>query len=187
VRVCYVGYGRGGTTEAIHLLGIVFATALASNGYVWLSQRVASSWTFDPAALEFVCFLLLLLVGLLLVYRVMYRLAAAVLREGTHQGITQWLGTVVGAARGLWWTGLVLTWLLSLGVPYLAQSVQERSLLGPQTLHLTTSVMHGVLDRLPGGSQRPGLMPGIALRVPQWSSDEPPPKAGAGSRRRSGR
>jgi uncharacterized membrane protein required for colicin V production len=177
VRACYVGYNRGAVTELVHLLGIVGMTALAVNGYEWLGRKLSGFSPFDPAMLNFICFLLLFLVGLLLVHRVLYRLTASILRErGGSATVTSVFGAVFGAARGGWSTGLLLMLLLSLGIPYFQASVNERSILGPSVVRVSTQAMQAVVGWLPGSQERP-LMPGIIIQLPKmpWSDDEAPP------------
>ena len=81
------------------------------------------------------------------------RFSALMKWERVHW-IIQSAGLVCGGLRGLWWAGFILVALSSSGFTYLRQSVEERSLLGPQLLRLSRDTLRQVADRFPGAISR---------------------------------
>ena len=167
IRGCYVGFARGLVAELLYLVGLVSVTALACNFYRPLSDQIAPWWLHDPDALRFACFALLFGAGILLVYRGLRILAARVLREGIHPWIIGAGGVVVGGVKSLWWLGVFLMVILSLGITYLKESVNERSLLAPRVLPIAESAIRRVADHFPGHDRRPSLVPDMVVHLPK--------------------
>ena len=166
LRTCYSGYGRGFFAEALNLLGIVTATALACNYHEPLARMVSPWWRGDPAGLAFLLFLTLLLATLVLSHVAFRKLTDLIKWERVHW-TTQWLGLAFGAIRGLWWSGLLLKICLAVGVPYLEQSVQERSRLVPYVMPISTQGIEWVVDAFPGRPVRKELIPSMKLKLPR--------------------
>lgn len=151
--------------EGLSLLGIIIATATASNFHGTLTTWLLPWWQFDPAKLGLVCFLGLLLIGTLLTRVVVRRVSQAATGERLHWTI-QAVGLVFGVTRGLWWAGLVTLLLISLGIPYLEESVQKRSVLGPRLTQAATSGLTTVADYFPGAGGRTTLVPAVVIHLP---------------------
>jgi len=166
LRGCYVGFGRGGATELLYLVGIVSVTALASNYYGPLAGVIGPWWRFDPQLLQSVCFLLLLCIGLLIVHRALHQLAPLILRERLAHWLMQGSGLIFGGLRGAWWCGVVLLWLLSLSLPYFAASIHERSLLGSRFITVSTNSVRWVAEHFPGHHRRVELLPTMKVTLP---------------------
>ncbi len=170
-RGCIVGFGRGVMAELLFFLGAVCVTLLACNGSIALFHWVAPWWHNDPELLQVVAFWLVFLVGLLVVYRILRQLAAAVLREGLHPWPTQLLGLIIGAARSAWWTTLLLLFLLSLNSEYLVASIQQRSLAAPHLIRLVEPQIRRVVEVFPGHPQsHSALIPAAKIQWPKMPS-----------------
>lgn len=172
LKTCYNGFGRGILAEFLNLIGVVSVTALACNLHGTVAQWLAPWWGFDPAALNFTVFVVLLLGGVVLVHLVLRRLSDLLKWERLHWTI-QGVGLVLGGVRGLWWSGLTLLMLLSLGVPYLDTSVQQESVLGPHFVQVAQQSLEVVADRYPGRHAREVLIPQIKLPVPTFFNERP--------------
>ena len=170
-RGCFFGFGRGVIAELLYFLGAVCVTVLACNGSIGLSHWVAPWWHNDPELLQAAAFWLVFLVGLLLVYRILRQLAAAVLREGLHPWPTQLLGLIIGAIRSAWWTVLLLLFLQSLNSDYLNASIQQRSLSAPHLTKFVEPHMRLVVEVFPGHPQsRNPLIPTMKIQWPKLPS-----------------
>ncbi len=165
LRACYVGFGRGFLTELISLGGVVTSTAIAVNFHGPIFQQLTPWWHFDPAALDFTCFLLLLFVSLFIIHLILRKLSAILKWERIHW-LIQGMGMVCGGVRGLWWAGLVVLLMLALGLPYLTASVRERSLFAPQLEKMSFEAIRSVADRFPGHASRTVAIPTLTLRLP---------------------
>lgn len=166
LRTGYIGSIRGLLTELFNLFGLVSATALACNFYGVVAQRAAPWWAGDPATLAFIFFVVLFL-GSWVVFRVLFRRLADLLKWERLHWTVQLLGMLVGAVRGLWWCTLLMLLMLSVGLPYLAASVQERSIIGPHVVAVGKRSVEWVADRFPGHMSRIALMPSITIRLPK--------------------
>ena len=101
----------------------------------------------------------LFLILIFAVHMIIRRVTNVIKWERLHWAI-QGLGLMVGALRGLWWSGLILAVLTSSGVTYLQESVEKRSVLGPRLAQLARVQLEQVADRFPGASLRgPFLIP----------------------------
>ena len=165
LRACYVGYGRGLLAELLQLVGLIAVTILASNLYALIAQGVSPWWGGDPAWLSFICFSLLFLSGILLARRAVRKITNVVRWERLHWTV-QTMGIILGALRGIWWSGLALLFFLAFGVPYLTQSIQERSLLGSRLAPLAREQITRVADCFPGHLSREALIPQVVLQLP---------------------
>ena len=169
-----MGFGRGIVTETVYAAGILLVTALSSNLCTLLTELMSPWWQGDLERLRFICFVLLLLVGLLAMYRVLQKLAPMMLRERLNHWSVQTSGLVVGGIRGLWSAGLVLLLLLALGIPYLAQSVHERSLLAPQIVGATGQSIKNVARWLPGFQSHTSVVPMTKVSLPHLPKELQP-------------
>ena len=147
----------------LSLAGAVSATALAIN-YARAIAQAASPWIwFDQTVAGFVIFIGLFLILVAVVHIVIRRLTEIIKWERLHWAI-QGLGLVLGALRGLWWSGVILVVLVSSGVTYLQESVETRSVLGPRLARVARENLERVADRFPGAALRgPVLVPPLKL------------------------
>ena len=153
LRTSYNGFGRGLLTEILSLAGAVCATIFTIN-YVNLVTRWVSPWVwFNQTVAGFIIFIALFLILIFVVHVVIRRLTEVIKWERLHWAI-QGLGLMAGAIRGLWWCGVILLVLTSSGVTYLRESVEQRSVLGPQLAQLARVQLEQVADRFPGASLR---------------------------------
>ncbi len=167
LRTCYSGFGRGLIVEVINLLAVVSVTALACNFYAWLAQLAVPWWHGDPGHLQFVIFAILLLTGILVTH-LMIRRVVEVSKNNRLHWTLECVGMMVGGARGLWWTGVLLLMLLSLGVPYLTDSIEERSIAAPWLEPHAKQIITTVVDQFPGAMHRPQLFPSVTLKLPKF-------------------
>jgi len=159
VRTCYTGFVRGVITECLSLVGLISATALACNYHEWLAQTLAPWWRFEFALLDILSFLVLLIGGVFLLVGGVARILSRLIVRAQGGGIARVLGMVAGALRGLWSAGVVLLILLASGRPYLARSIEERSILGPRLVRLSQHSVEWVANRYPGRANRTLLIP----------------------------
>lgn len=153
-RACYSGFVRGILAELLSLVGAVTVTALAVN-----YSGVVASW-LQPwlAAAPYVAALMGFwsLFGLLVVIvRVVSRRVTDVLKWERLHWFVQGVGLFLGGVRGLWWAGFLLIVLVSSGVPFLATSVEQGSVLGPRLLAVAQGGLEQVANRFPGSKHRP--------------------------------
>ena len=187
LRACYVGFSSGLVSGLLNLLGVVGVTVLACNARTIVAQWLAPWWRFDPMWVEYVCFMVLLLTGILLVHWLLRKLSTILQWERMHWFI-QGLGLVVGGMRGLWWAGLWVLILQSFGIPYLQDSVQKRSLLGPQLSRLAQERIAWVADWFPGhGARGASLVPQVVINIPQLPSIYDSPGGTPGSSQKKSR
>ncbi len=159
--------------EALNVLSVITATALACNFHGTITQWILPWWAGDPAVLSFALFLTLLFGAIVGLHAVIRKLTDLIQLERLHWAV-QSLGMFLGAARGLWWSGLLLQLLLSLGVQGLADSVQEHSLLGSRILPVAKQSVEWVVDRFPGHTDRITLIPSIKIQLPHLPSELSP-------------
>lgn len=159
LRTSYNGFGRGLLTEILSLAGAVCATIFTIN-YVNLVTRWVSPWVwFNQTVAGFIIFIALFLILIFVVHVVIRRLTEVIKWERLHWAV-QGLGLMVGALRGLWWSGVILTVLTSSGVIYFQESVEQRSVLGPRLAQMARAHLEQIADRFPGASLRgPALIP----------------------------
>jgi uncharacterized membrane protein required for colicin V production len=146
-------------SELLSLAGAISVTALTIN-YTHVVTRMASPWIwFDQTVAGFVIFIGLFLMLIVGVHVVIRRLSEVIKWERLHWAI-QGLGLMLGALRGLWWSGVMLIILTSSGFTYLQESVQKRSVLGPRLVQVARESVPRIVDRFPGASLRgPVLVP----------------------------
>ncbi len=148
---------------------MVTITALSCNYYSVVALWLAPWWVWESSWLSFVVFLFLLSGGMLLFHLSIRKLIALVKWERVHWAL-QTFGLIFGGLRGAWWAGLMLLMCLSLGMPYLKQSVDERSVLGPRVLPTLQSGIETVVDWYPGHVGRTHLIPEVIVQLPQLPS-----------------
>ena len=82
--------------------------------------------------------------------------------------ITQLLGLVFGALRGVWWSFVFLIALISSGLPYMIESAEQRSLAAPRMIPTARQVVESVAGQYPGaGNRHNSLIPGIVVEKKQ--------------------
>ena len=162
---CYGGFHRGFLTELFRSIGAVAVTALTVNYSGVVANWVQPWLKFDPVVVTFLVFWLLFL-GLMFIRRWLLNLVAQAITWERMHWTTQGLGLILGALQGFWWSGVILLALSSSGFTYLAQSVEERSVSGPQLLTIARESLERVTDHFPGGEGRgPTLMPPAKLTL----------------------
>ena len=144
-----------------HLLGVVGATVLACKFHGLLTGNIAP-WIpiVDPTVLDFLSFLALLFGAFLLIRVVVVRLATSLTWSRFHW-TAQGLGLLLGAIRGLWWSGLVLLMLLATGLPYVTQSIEQRSVISPKLLTVAQQGFAQVVEWTPGSRGHEVLIPSL--------------------------
>ena len=160
LKMCYNGYVRGVVTELLYLAGAValtvFSVAYWERLAGWLQPWVAFPFHM-VGALSFVVLFLTLWVMI----RVVIRTFTQVMKWERLHWLLQTIGLLLGALRGLWWSGFLLLVLSSTGFLYLRQSVEERSLAGPKLLEISRQTMMQLLEQIPGASRGSELVPSV--------------------------
>ena len=154
LRACYIGLVRGYVLEGVLLLGLIVTTAVACNGYAYVSAFAQPWWPFDALWLDATGFAIFWIAGIALSYWLM-RHTASLIKHGRPHWILQGVGIVAGAVRGLWICGLFVLLIVSLGNTYLITSVQRRSILSPHLVERARNSLQWTADRFPGHSVRP--------------------------------
>ena len=168
LKTCYTGWGRGVLSELLHVSGLVLASAIACNWYEPVARWVAQWVAFDPAKLNFVLFLVLLFM-LLLLFQIAIRLMGKLIQwERVHWAV-QSLGLIVGGLRGIWLVGLCVLIFIATGLPPLVESVNERSLVGPSLVRLSMQYLQEAADWLPH-ERRQELIPNAKFQLPTLPS-----------------
>ncbi len=169
LRACYVGFHSGLVASLVNTLGVIGITALACQYRTLLAQWLTAWWPYNPAWLEYTCFVFILLVGLLLVHWLMRKMGTLLQWERLHWTL-QGLGLLVGAVRGLWWAGLFVLIAQSWNIDYFEESVQKRSIFGPQVQAWAQDYIGQVAGLLPGRAERTSVVPTVTVHVPQLPS-----------------
>lgn len=159
LRACYSGYQRGLLAEAFNLLGLVSATALASNFQPILSRWALPWWRFNPAIAQFTIFLTLLLLGLIL-FGVLVRMLARLV-TWKMSWIAQLIGLVLGAVRGAWVAGLLVLIALASGWAYADRSITQRSWVGPMLAQQMRAGLEQVRGWYPGDRMSGPAVPSL--------------------------
>lgn len=158
-RTCYSGFVRGVVAECLSFAGLVSATVLACNYHEPLAKTLAPWWLWSFNLLDFLAFLGLLAVGSWVLVRLVARTLSRVITWNAIHWTLQGLGIICGGIRGIWLVGVALALLLATGVPYLGQSIEERSLFAPRLLGLSQQSLEWVANRFPGHANRTVLIP----------------------------
>lgn len=159
LRTSYNGFGRGLVAELLSLAGAISATVFTMN-YARVVTQAVSPWIwFDATVAGFLIFVGLFLILIAAVHAIMKRLTEIMNWERLHWAI-QGIGLMLGALRGLWWSGVIVVVLTASGVVYLQESVEKRSVLGPHLVSVARESIGRIADRFPGASLRgPVLVP----------------------------
>lgn len=152
-RGCYVGFGRGFITELLNFAGAICIAALTINYAGFLFGFIEPWWGFGPVTGNFVVFWLLFLTCVFGVHFVNRRLTQIFKWERLHWTI-QGIGLVFGGLRGLWWASFFLIAMASTGIPYLQNSAQTNSVLGPHILPPAQKIFEQTVQRFPGSERR---------------------------------
>ena len=159
LRTSYNGFGRGLLSEILSLAGAVCATIFTINGANQVTRWVSPWVWFNQTVAGFIIFIALFLILIFAVHVVIRRLTEVIKWERLHWAI-QGLGLMLGALRGLWWSGVILVVLTASGITYLQESVEQRSVLGPHLARVARDSIERIADRFPGASLRgPVLVP----------------------------
>jgi len=153
IRGCYVGFSRGFFTEILHGIRAVAITALTINYAnpvaVWLRP-----WLFMGPVIGNVLVFWGLFFALFFATRFLIRWICALVKWERLHWFFQGMGLVCGGFRGVWWGGLIIVALCGSGFDYVRQSVEERSVIGPQFLTLSQHVLNEASARFPGFKHR---------------------------------
>ncbi len=139
----YIGLGRGVLTELVNLAGAVAATLLAVNYAAFAIDFCRQVSWLNSTLASFLLFWGVFLIAWLLVHMVTRRLARLIKWEPFHW-FTRGFGLLLGGLRGVWWAGVLVMALSASGMAYLQESVETKSVMGPQLLTLS----RGRLERL---------------------------------------
>ena len=152
LKTCYSGFGRGFLAEVLNLIGAVSATALTLNYASVVTDWLRPWFWFDANVATFLVFGGLFLILIFVVHVIVRRMTEVLNWERLHWAV-QGLGLVLGALRGLWWSGVILVVLISTGFAYLHDSV-DKSVLGPRLVTMSHESLGRIADRFPGAAYR---------------------------------
>ncbi len=152
LRGCYRGYSRGVLTELLSLVGAVSVTALTVNYGEVIAHRLLQWFQFDPTVATFLLFWLIFLSAALAVRFVLKHITELIAWERLHW-VGQMIGLVLGAARGFWWSAVIVVALSSAGIEQLKGSV-ESSLLGAPYSEMAHRMLEEASSYVPGASAR---------------------------------
>ena len=171
LRGGYVGFSRGLITEFLNLLVAVSITLVTINyssfAIAWVGQWLDwKNQTLKVFLIYWLFFLSLVLVG-----RWLLILIAGVIKWERVLGVFGAIGVILGALRGLWWSGLIVVTLASSGIQYAIDSVEDRSIAGPHLLKAASQAFTQASDWFPGAEHRTKtLVPPIKLEAKKRSS-----------------
>ena len=149
LRTCYSGYNRGFLGALLNLIGVVSMTSLSINYSPTLSRWLEPWLRVNPILAASLVFWGLFVVLLLSVQVVLKYLTEIVKWERLHW-LIQSFGAILGGLRGIWWSGFIVLALSSSGWPYLRESVESHSVLGPRLVSLARVNLERVADFFPG-------------------------------------
>ncbi len=152
LRTCYSGFGRGFLAEVLNLVGAVSATALTLNYAGVVTEWLRPWFWFDANVATFLVFGGLFLILIFAMHVIIRRVTDVLRWERLHWAV-QGLGLILGALRGLWWSGVILIILTSSGFAYFQDSV-EKSVLGPRLVTMSRDGIERLADRFPGAQRR---------------------------------
>ena len=162
-RGAYGGLDRGAITELFMLAGAVCITALTFN-YGPVVSDWARPWMMGDPRADFAIFGVLFL-NLVLMTRIIYRRLAPATRFGQNKVLLHIIGLVFGAARGVWWCGVLTVVLTSTGWTYLSNSVTQRSLIGSRLTDLARKEVTRAVGYFPGSQyRRADLIPPLVIK-----------------------
>lgn len=160
LKTCYGGYVRGVVTELLYAVGTVALTVLSVAYWEKLAGWL-QPWVAFPYHLVGVLAFVVLFLTLWVMIRVAVRSFTQIIKWERLHWLLQTIGLILGAARGLWWSGFLLLILSSSGFVYLRQSVEERSLASPKLVEVSRQTMAQLLELVPGASRDTILIPSI--------------------------
>lgn len=152
LRTCYSGFGRGFLSEILNLIGAISATVLTLNYASVVTGWLRPWFWFDANVATFLVFGGLFLILIFVVHVIIRRVTDVLRWERLHWAI-QGLGLILGALRGLWWSGVILILLTSSGLAYFKDAV-EKSVLGPRLVTISRDGIERLADRFPGAEHR---------------------------------
>lgn len=164
LRATYVGYDGGVSAAVLNLLAAVSATSLAINYAMPLWSFVHAWVPLYDAVGQWISFWLLFLACVVGMQWLVRQITGAAKGERIYS-ITQLLGVVFGVLRGFWWSAVFLIALTSSGLPYLIESAEQRSILGPKMTASSRELVDRVSLQYPGAENRhESLIPGVAVQ-----------------------
>ncbi len=128
-RVVYVALKNGLAIEFFKFLGTLAAIYLSLHYYThlsdWVRQRLVFAKENVPLEfLDFVCFLILAIVGYL-VFVLLRSIFNRFIKMEAVPNLNKWAGFLLGLARGYLFLGLVIFSLVISSIPYFKNSVQK--------------------------------------------------------------
>jgi len=155
----YSGFNQGVLSGVLRLVVVAVVTVATINfagvASDWLEPWVRFSPVVRTCATFWLLFFILLFLG-----RLLLGIAGRFLAWERLNGITRTIGLLFGAARGLWWAGVVLLAFSASGFEYLQDSTEHRAMFAPQVLNAARGVVERASDVFPGSRNRdPGLIP----------------------------
>ena len=133
IRTTYVGFSRGLSWEIIRLLGIVIAFVLAIHNYDKIGSFIGSNSPIPPIAANLFSFLVLVF-GTALVFKFIGFGLHKILEIELLSPIEHIGGLLLGFIRGMVLALITLVIMLIISVPYIDDSIRERSFFGDKLL-----------------------------------------------------
>ena len=147
--------------ELLRLIGAVAVTLVVVNYAGVVGGWLRPWWRIDAVLAAFLVFWGSFVIAMFVMNRLLGSAAQLITWEHSHW-LTRGIGLLLGALRGLWWSGLILLALSSSGFFYLQESVEERSLVGPRLLAIAHDTLERLSDSFPGAHHRgPSLLPPV--------------------------
>ncbi len=126
-RICYIALKNGFPVELFKFLGTIVSVYLALHYYTTISDFLDARLASNILSLDFldvICFVLLVIIGYLAF--VILRMAFLhVVKIEAISLLNRWGGLVLGLARGILWTGLVVYFLTISTIDYINESVKN--------------------------------------------------------------
>jgi uncharacterized membrane protein required for colicin V production len=148
-RICYIAVKNGLAAEIFKLLGTLAAIYLSLHYYTALSDWVKSRLSLEKLSLEFLDFIslvILVFVGYA-IFILLREVFARFIKMEAVPKLDKWGGFVLGGARGVLLTGLIIFMLVASSISYLKTSV-DSSYLGRRILRVGPATYGWLLNSI---------------------------------------
>lgn len=148
-RACYVALKNGLPVEFFKFLGTILAIYLAMHYFTALADLIEAKLSLKVMPLEFLdflCFVLLAIIGYL-VFVILRGVFNRFIKMEAAPRLNKWGGLLFGILRGILWVSLVLFLFFISTVGYLRKSVQE-SYFGRRLVRVVPETYSGLWNTL---------------------------------------
>jgi len=129
LRIIYSGLMKGFAVEIFKLIGILVSSVIALNYYTSLAAIINNKIHFSKELVEFNCFLIILLGGVI-IFAILRDIILKFIKIEANSALNKWGGLSLGFLRSFLVISSVLFSLLLMKTDYLKSSLQKSYLSG---------------------------------------------------------